>query len=318
MKAKGLFGWVFVLAVAIAASASAAKLSSSVPKGWIEDFEAAKKEAAAGGKYILLAFSGSDWCGWCMKLDEEVFSKKEFVEGASKEYVLVLIDSPRDEAILSKKAKEQNPKLIEKYEIEGFPSVLVMDAEGNKLKQTGYRKGGAEGYLKHLAEIKTAISEFEAFKKEVGAFGKGSAERLGKIDAFLQKIGEEEAEDHEDLVKELLDNDKDGKFAAKYPHFAYVKPAEAKVSELFDTLNDEIRKRLSGLGHKPENDDIKKARKEVDAIAREKLPEVKKAIEAIKARAPKSAMEDLDDCLGTLARLEEQLNEKDDEKKEDK
>ena len=63
MKAKGLFGWAFVLAVAIASTASAAKMSSSVPKGWIEDFEAAKKEAAASGKYILLAFSGSDWCG---------------------------------------------------------------------------------------------------------------------------------------------------------------------------------------------------------------------------------------------------------------
>ena len=93
MKAKGLFGWVFVLAVAIAASASAAKLSSSVPKGWIEDFEAAKKEAAAGGKYILLAFSGSDWCGWCMKLEQEVFSQNEFVRSAQKSFVLTMMPS---------------------------------------------------------------------------------------------------------------------------------------------------------------------------------------------------------------------------------
>ena len=92
----GLFGWVAVLVFAVAAPACAAKMSTSVPKGWIEDFEAAKKEAAAGGKYILLAFSGSDWCGWCKKLEKEVFSQSEFVRDAQKAFVLTMIDTPRD------------------------------------------------------------------------------------------------------------------------------------------------------------------------------------------------------------------------------
>ena len=108
MKARGLLGWAFVLAAAIVVPASAAKVSSSVPNGWIEDFKAAKKEAAASGKYILLAFSGSDWCGWCKKLEKEVFSQSEFVRDAQKAFVLTMIDNPRDKSILSKVAERQN------------------------------------------------------------------------------------------------------------------------------------------------------------------------------------------------------------------
>ena len=137
MKAKGLFGWAFVLAVAIASTASAAKMSSSVPKGWIEDFEAAKKEAAASGKYILLAFSGSDWCGWCQRLDKEVLSKQAFLDGVSGDFVLLYVDTPNNKELLGEKAKTQKPKLVEKYEIRGFPTALILDADGKTVAQTG-------------------------------------------------------------------------------------------------------------------------------------------------------------------------------------
>ena len=153
MKAKGLFGWAFLLAVAIAASASAAKMSSSVPKGWIEDFEAAKKEAAASGKYILLAFSGSDWCGWCMKLEQEVFSQNEFVRGAQKSFVLTMIDNPQDKSILSKMAERQNKELARKFNISGYPTAVLCDAKGTEIKRfSGYKKGGPSAYLEMLED----------------------------------------------------------------------------------------------------------------------------------------------------------------------
>ena len=153
MKAKGLFGWAFVLAVAIASTASAAKMSSSVPKGWIEDFEAAKKEAAASGKYILLAFSGSDWCGWCMKLEQEVFSQNEFVRGAQKSFVLTMIDNPQDKSILSKVAERQNKELAKTFEVRGYPTAVLCDAKGTEIKRfSGYKKGGPSAYLEMLED----------------------------------------------------------------------------------------------------------------------------------------------------------------------
>ena len=153
MKARGLLGWAFVLAAAVVVPASAAKMSSSVPKGWIEDFEAAKKEAAASGKYVLLAFSGSDWCGWCVKLEKEVFSQNEFVRDAQKSFVLTMIDNPRDKSILSKVAERQNKELTEKFNVRGFPCAVLCDAEGTEIKRFGgYRKGGPSAYLEMLED----------------------------------------------------------------------------------------------------------------------------------------------------------------------
>jgi protein disulfide-isomerase len=120
--------------------------------GWLTDFEAAKKQASAEGKPILVNFSGSDWCGWCIRLDQEVFSQKDFQAFAGKEVVLLLLDFPaskqQPEALAA-----QNKKLAEKYGVRGFPTVLVLDAKGEVLGRTGYRPGGAEAYVKHVREL---------------------------------------------------------------------------------------------------------------------------------------------------------------------
>ncbi len=133
-------------------------VSKSVPKGWIEDFEAARRQAAEEGKLVLIDFSGSDWCGWCKRMDAEVFSQERFVREASKKFVLVMIDSPNDKSILSKLAREQNGTLKEKYEVRGFPSVVIVNPDGEVVKRhSGYRRGGPQGYLKYLRELTRGV-----------------------------------------------------------------------------------------------------------------------------------------------------------------
>ena len=61
-------------------------------ENWITDFKHAQKIAAEEEKYILIDFSGSDWCGWCIKLDQEVFQTKIWKEYSDKYLVQVLID----------------------------------------------------------------------------------------------------------------------------------------------------------------------------------------------------------------------------------
>ena len=63
--------------------------------GWLTSYEKAQREAEAGNKLLLMDFTGSDWCGWCIMLDKEVFSKPEFKEYASKNLVLLELDFPR-------------------------------------------------------------------------------------------------------------------------------------------------------------------------------------------------------------------------------
>ncbi len=146
---------------ALLAAACAAMLSvfadgekSSTPKGFTDNLDEAMAQAKDSGRLIYACFSGSDWCGWCRKLEEEVFAKEEFVSKATNDFILVFIDSPEDKSLLSERAKAENPKLCKKYGIKGYPSALVMDADGQIYGKTGYRRGGPESYLKHLAGIK--------------------------------------------------------------------------------------------------------------------------------------------------------------------
>ncbi len=116
---------------------------------WLTSLDAAKAEAAKRKVPILADFSGSDWCGWCIKLEEEVLSKPAFKTYAAKNLVLLLVDFPRHKS-LSEKIKRQNSTLAEKYEVRGFPTVLLLDAEGKELVRTGYQPGGAERYVDYL------------------------------------------------------------------------------------------------------------------------------------------------------------------------
>ena len=80
-------------AVALSLVGSIALVAPSfASEGWIADFDEAVKLAKAEKKDLFVDFTGSDWCGWCKKLDAEVFSKEEFLTAAKKSFVLVALD----------------------------------------------------------------------------------------------------------------------------------------------------------------------------------------------------------------------------------
>lgn len=121
------------------------------PVEWLTSFEEAKRAAAERKLPILADFSGSDWCGWCIKLDREVFSTSEFKEYARDNLVLLLVDFPSGKE-QPEELKNRNRALAEKYEVEGFPTVLLLDPDGKVMARTGYRQGGAAKYVEHLRE----------------------------------------------------------------------------------------------------------------------------------------------------------------------
>ena len=116
---------------------------------WETDYAAAIAKAKSENKTLLLNFTGSDWCGWCKKLDREVFSQDSFVKYADKNLVCVKVDFPRYSAI-AEAVKQQNNKLATKHNVRGFPTILVMDATEKVLLQTGYKAGGPSTYIAHL------------------------------------------------------------------------------------------------------------------------------------------------------------------------
>ena len=117
--------------------------------GWTENFEKAKAQAKAEHKKMLLDFTGSDWCGWCIKLDKEVFSQKEWKDYAAKNLVLVELDFPQHKS-QSPEIKKQNDALAKKYHIEGYPTLVVLSPEGAPHGQVGYTPGGPKAFIKAL------------------------------------------------------------------------------------------------------------------------------------------------------------------------
>ena len=141
-------------ALTIASAIVVSSLSSFAGgEGWLHDIEAAKKKAAAENKDLFIDFTGSDWCGWCIKLNEEVFQHDPFKKGIADDFILVELDYPRDKSKLSKETIAQNEMLREKYQIQGYPTILLTDADGRPYAKTGYQKGGPESYVKHLGEL---------------------------------------------------------------------------------------------------------------------------------------------------------------------
>jgi len=119
---------------------------------WMTDFQAAQEKAVEEEKPMLLDFTGSDWCGWCIKLKKEVFSKEAFQTYAAENLILVELDFPRNKP-QSDELKAQNQALAEKYGIRGFPTIILLSPEGEVIGQTGYRRGGPEAYVEHLQEL---------------------------------------------------------------------------------------------------------------------------------------------------------------------
>ncbi len=141
-----------LLATLLSLALSAKLYSAEANEGWLTDFEAAKKAVAEKKMPILADFSGSDWCGWCIKLKKEVFSQKEFKDFAKENLVLFMADFPR-KSKQDEKTMKQNKELMTKYAVRGLPTVLLVDAEGKVLARTGYKPGGAVSYIEHLKKM---------------------------------------------------------------------------------------------------------------------------------------------------------------------
>jgi len=126
---------------------------------WVADFDKAMEIAKKDNKMLLVDFTGSDWCGWCIKLHEEVFAHKQFLDAAKSKYVLVALDFPKSEELKAKVPNpERNTELKNKYAVRGFPTILVLTADGELILRTGYRPGGPEKYVAHLGASTEAFA----------------------------------------------------------------------------------------------------------------------------------------------------------------
>ncbi len=156
-------------------------LSLTAHGKWMTDFEAAKKKAAEEKKDILVDFTGSDWCHWCIKLKEEVFDKEEFTKGVADKYVLLELDYPNDKSKQSEELQKQNKELQQRFAIKGFPTILILDDQGRPFASTGYAQGGPTPYLANLEKMRQQrVQRDDQFAAAKGLEGLEKAETLHK------------------------------------------------------------------------------------------------------------------------------------------
>jgi thioredoxin-related protein len=126
--------------------------------GWETDFERARETAKQEHKYILLNFSGSDWCGPCIRMHDEIFGSPAFTQQAGTDLILMNADFPRlKKNQLSAAQQKQNEHLADLYNSRGnFPLTVLLSAEGKLLTEwVGVPEGGPEQFVR---ELKAACS----------------------------------------------------------------------------------------------------------------------------------------------------------------
>ncbi len=126
---------------------------------WQTDMNKAVELSKKSHKPLLLFFTGSDWCGWCMRLQKEVMKTPEFTKWANDNVVLVELDFPRRTA-QAPELQKQNMELQQTFAVQGYPTVWFVNAtkiDGKinlqKLGSTGYVAGGPSAWLSGADKI---------------------------------------------------------------------------------------------------------------------------------------------------------------------
>ena len=119
---------------------------------WLTDLSAAKAQAAREGKHVMINFTGSDWCGWCIKLRQEVFSQPEFEAYAAQNLVLVEIDFPKRKQI-SQATLRANAAIADQFKIGGYPTLVFLNPAGKEVRRGGYQPGGARPFVQAVAKV---------------------------------------------------------------------------------------------------------------------------------------------------------------------
>ena len=232
--------------------------SAEAQDSWMTDFELAKARAQAEGKDLFVDFTGSDWCTWCIRLDNEVFAYQPFYDYADENLVLVKLDFPRGPGVITEEQRAHNEAVKEHFGsiVEGFPTILLTDAGGRAYARTGYEPGGPIAYVDNLTDLQEIRTERdEAFTAAAELEG---AEKAKKLEEGLLTMSPSMFfPSYESVIDEIIELDADNsvglneKYSDQRRDFRFLKRVSA-VEELasageLSEVADEVLKELDQI-----------------------------------------------------------------------
>ncbi|CDZ80372.1 Disulfide bond reductase DsbH precursor [Candidatus Rubidus massiliensis] len=159
----------------------------NAPKiNWLNSYEVAVNESKSSKKPILLFFTGSDWCSWCHKLENEALNTEEFAKEASNRFIFVKIDFPLNNSI-PPHVSAQNKQLQKKYDIKGFPTIVLLDSNQQQIGTVGYRPGGGKAYATHLFKM---VSDYQQYRNQMQNVDNASNHSYNHLKKLYEKSKE--------------------------------------------------------------------------------------------------------------------------------
>ena len=148
-------------------------LAGPQARAWMTDLKGAQDRAYAENRVVLINFTGSDWCGWCIKLRKEVFDTPEFDAFAERHLMLVEVDFPNNKPI-SAAQRAANKELAHRYGIQGYPTIVLLNSKGSEVGRLGYLQGGPKVFINAIrqhAGLPAADSGYKADPAAPPTFG---------------------------------------------------------------------------------------------------------------------------------------------------
>jgi thioredoxin-related protein len=211
-------------------------IASATTQGWTTDVNRARRQAASQKKDVLINVTGSDWCGFCIRLHDKVFAQDLFIKEAPKHFVMVEMDFPRGEekkAAQSEELKKQNTQWKKKLKSRGYPTVFLVDSKGVPYaKKVGYSRENPKEYLEILKRLKAIRVERDKNLK-LAFKAKDSSKALEFLDKSLSCMETEMIINHyPDLVKKIIKQDSDNRLGLqrKYQNLPKIIDLKNKIS----------------------------------------------------------------------------------------
>jgi thioredoxin-related protein len=170
---------------------------------WELDIDVALAASKQDGKYLLLDFTGSDWCPPCIRLEKEVLSQESFLVETSKQFHRVKLDFPQNQLLVPAKLMEKNQEWMKRLGVDGFPTIVLIDSEGRPFGFLGYQAGGPQPYLAELQKRLAAKARFDQLLEQANAAE--GAERATLLDQSLEALDLEIGKNHyKEIVETIL------------------------------------------------------------------------------------------------------------------
>lgn len=210
---------------------------------WLTNYEEAVNQSKATSKPIILFFTGSDWCGWCNRLEEEAFDTVAFQESAGDKFIFLKLDYPLYKS-LDARTTAQNKQLQKKYDIRSYPTLVILDSDQQPIGTTGYKPGGGKTYASHVLKM---VNDYTAYKQQMRSVDKDKQKFSG---ADLKKLYEKSKElnlgnDTNKIIKAGMTSD--------YAHYFQVERYRALAEEGLIHDKEAITLRHKILAEDPTN-----------------------------------------------------------------